>query len=1084
MKHLLFFLALASVFRAVAQPVAFDLSGNLLSLGGPLTSAPSVTGPISRVARPGNAVSLSVAATGSGLSYHWFFKAAPISASTSDTLLIPHASPSHVGDYYVVVSNTGGSVTSAVARIELDSNRNGLGDTWETKHFGSLTNQVGNGDFDGDGVSNLQEFTDGTNPTNSTSLRPRLTIYTAGGDVLVSPNQESYATNTLVTLTPVPDSGLSFIGWTGAVTGTNSPATLPLLQNATVQANFGIPLAAALNTTNPVVMGGQGGWLGQTGVSHDGLSAAASGPPWAGDGSPFMEATVTMNRPGTAAFWWKLDGETDDYLYLLVNDSSDFSGLRILTGRTNWVSKTVYLPTGVSHLRWTLGRQGSASPEPDRPTRNAFVDQLVTTEYANPLLDTDHNGLPDLWEYQYFDQLGNQGSDDPDLDGISTAVELADGTDPSSSSSVVPRLSFTVEGMGTATASPASATYTYAQTVNYLATPALDWHFVAWVGSFGNNYLSYREVNTNNPVKDTLRWAKTFRTIFGLPPGLAADLPNQAWRTSPAHPWYGQSIVTHDGIHAAQSAVTTDDIVNTDSWLETTFTGPGTLSFFWKTSCATNGDQLSLLENGVDIIDPLMGITDWVPVVLDLTPGSHTLRWQFHRYFGYDAQAQNIAWLDQVQFTSGATRPQFISVPASLRSYTTSNLTFTVTARGTPTISYQVFKGGVALSTASTNPVLTIPNLTAALSGTWTVRAQNGVGSTDSAGIQVSILPPPPNDNFARAAVLPASPTPFNGYTYSATPEPGEPSGAFTPGASVWHRWTATSATPIQVTATISNAPSYFRLAVYKGTSLTGLTRIGYDEAFPGETNGVRIAAAVVSWKPSVGTTYDIVVDTAEYGADYQLSFAQVPAPPNDAFANRIPLTGTFLRISGDNTLATAEPGEPPIFSIPGFPQFSFLASNTLWWSWTAPATGPVQIVQQSDRTQAFISIFTGNSLASLVSVQNPFLGIALSNVVQGVTYSISADSFQSAPGHFTFLVLMDGLDLSVSSPTDTDPGSLTLSGPPEEPVVVQFSPNLKDWYFWSSNTIPYEGQLIISLKPSDISTPPAANRFFRAISP
>ncbi len=1084
MKHLLFFLALASVFRAVAQPVAFDLSGNLLSLGGPLTSAPSVTGPISRVARPGNAVSLSVAATGSGLSYHWFFKAAPITASTSDTLLIPHASQADVGDYKVVVSNTGGSVTSAVARIELDSNRNGLGDTWETKYFGSLTNQVGNGDFDGDGVSNLQEFTDGTNPTNSTSLRPRLTIYTAGGDVLVSPNQESYATNTLVTLTPVPDSGLSFIGWTGDVTGTNSPATLQLLQNATVQANFGIPLATALNTTNPVVMGGQGGWLGQTSVSHDGQSAASSGPPWAGDGSPFMEATVTMKRPGTATFWWKLDGESGDSLYLNVNNSDDFAALRNLTGQADWASKTVYLPTGVSHLRWTLSRQGSASPDLNRPSRNAYVDQLVTTEYANPLLDTDHNGLPDLWEYHYFDQLGNQGSDDPDRDGITTAMELADGTDPSSSSSVVPRLSFSVEGKGTATASPASSTYTYGQSVTYQATPATDWHFVGWVGPIGDRYFGYKEVNTSNPVKDTLRWAKTFRAIFGLPPGLAADLPNQTWRTSPALPWYGQSIVTHDGIHAAQSAVTVDDIVNTDSWLETTFTGPGTLSFFWKTSCATNGDQLSLLENGVDIIDPLMGITDWVPVVLDLTPGSHTLRWQFHRYFGYDAQAQNSAWLDQVQFTSGATRPQFISVPASLRSYTSSNLTFTVAARGTPTISYQVFKGGVALNTASTNPVITVPNLTTALSGTWTVRAQNGVGSTDSAAIQVNILPRPPNDNFAQAAVLSANPTPFSGYTFSATSEPGEPSGAFTPGASVWHRWTATSATPVQITATISNAPSYVRLAVYRGTSLTGLTRIGYDEAFPEETNGVRIASAVVTWKPTVGTTYDIVVDTRDYGADYLLTFTQVPAPPNDAFANRIPLTGTFLRISGDNTLATAEPGEPPIFSIPGFPQFSFLASNTLWWSWTAPATGPVQIVQQSDRTQAFISIFTGNSLASLVSVQNPFLGIALSNVVQGVTYSISADSFQSAPGHFTFLVLMDGLDLSVSSPTDTDPGSLTLSGPPEEPVVVQFSPNLKDWYFWSSNTIPYEGQLIISLKPSDISPPPAANRFFRVISP
>lgn len=44
-----------------------------------------------------------------------------------------------------------------------DTNHNGLDDRWELEYFGNL-NQTANGDFDGDGISNLQELLRGTNP--------------------------------------------------------------------------------------------------------------------------------------------------------------------------------------------------------------------------------------------------------------------------------------------------------------------------------------------------------------------------------------------------------------------------------------------------------------------------------------------------------------------------------------------------------------------------------------------------------------------------------------------------------------------------------------------------------------------------------------------------------------------------------------------------------------------------------------------------------------------------------------------------------------------------------------------------------
>ena len=46
-----------------------------------------------------------------------------------------------------------------------DSDADGMLDTWELTYFGDLTRD-GSGDYDGDGISDLQEYLDGTDPTN------------------------------------------------------------------------------------------------------------------------------------------------------------------------------------------------------------------------------------------------------------------------------------------------------------------------------------------------------------------------------------------------------------------------------------------------------------------------------------------------------------------------------------------------------------------------------------------------------------------------------------------------------------------------------------------------------------------------------------------------------------------------------------------------------------------------------------------------------------------------------------------------------------------------------------------------------
>jgi hypothetical protein len=72
--------------------------------------------------------------------------------------------------------------------LTLDSNANGLPDWWEIKTFGSLGAATGTQDTDGDGVSNKQEYLNGTDPKDYyNGVLPTLQIF-SGGNQWGAPN--------------------------------------------------------------------------------------------------------------------------------------------------------------------------------------------------------------------------------------------------------------------------------------------------------------------------------------------------------------------------------------------------------------------------------------------------------------------------------------------------------------------------------------------------------------------------------------------------------------------------------------------------------------------------------------------------------------------------------------------------------------------------------------------------------------------------------------------------------------------------------------------------------------------------------
>lgn len=94
----------------------------VLTVSGPVTSSvPRILAqPASVTAAAGTNVVLSLGATGHlPLSYQWRKNGDPIDGATSPSLVLSNIQPSDAGGYYVVVSEFTGSVTSAVATLNL-----------------------------------------------------------------------------------------------------------------------------------------------------------------------------------------------------------------------------------------------------------------------------------------------------------------------------------------------------------------------------------------------------------------------------------------------------------------------------------------------------------------------------------------------------------------------------------------------------------------------------------------------------------------------------------------------------------------------------------------------------------------------------------------------------------------------------------------------------------------------------------------------------------------------------------------------------------------------------------------------------
>ncbi|HWS89121.1 MAG TPA: NF038122 family metalloprotease [Pyrinomonadaceae bacterium] len=159
--------------------------------------------------------------------------------------------------------------------------------------------------------------------------------------------------------------------------------------------------------------------------------------------------------------------------------------------------------------------------------------------------------------------------------------------------------------------------------------------------------------------------------------------------------------------------------------------------------------------------------------------------------------------------------------------------------------------------------------------------------------------------------------------------------------------------------------------------------------------------------------------------------------PANDNFANAVQLSGLSGSYTGTNVWATREPGE--LAAQPNGAQAGFVGDKSVWFTWTAPASGTVTFTTQGSNFDTTLGVYTGDSVGALTypcvfggfECTNDNAGNLKSSTVQfnataGATYRIDVDGWNSESG--TVVINWSSTATTPTpTPTPTPPASFQL---------------------------------------------------------
>ncbi len=256
-----------------------------------------------------------------------------------------------------------------------------------------------------------------------------LRVEVQNGSVARSPNQETYAHGTAVTLTATPGVGYRFTGWSGSTTSTLNPLVLTMDSTKTLVANFAInEYALAVEAQNGSV------------VKSPDQETYAHG------------TTVTLTATPEVGYHFRgWSGSTTSTLNSLVVTMDS--------------TKTLVANFAINEYALTIEVQnGSVAKSPDQET---YAHGTTVTLTATPEVGYHFRG----WS----------GSTTSTLNSL---VVTMDSTKTLVANFAINEYALTIEVQnGSVAKSPDQETYVHGTTVTLTATPGVGYHFTGWSGS-------------------------------------------------------------------------------------------------------------------------------------------------------------------------------------------------------------------------------------------------------------------------------------------------------------------------------------------------------------------------------------------------------------------------------------------------------------------------------------------------------------------------------------------------------------------------------------------------------------------------
>lgn len=268
------------------------------------------------------------------------------------------------------------------------------------------------------------------------------------------------------------------------------------------------------------------------------------------------------------------------------------------------------------------------------------------------------------------------------------------------------------------------------------------------------------------------------------------------------------------------------------------------------------------------------------------------------------------------------------------------------------------------------------------------------------------------NDSFDTPVVFEGSFDIWSGNNREATREADE--GSYSPAEgtrTLWYSWQAPADGFVTVTADSLGAGQ--RLVVFRGDSRSGLVVL--DQSGSAEEPGT-----VLHFTAEAGVRYRIVAASSSAGGE-MFNVMLEATPANDLFSQAAILTGGNFVYEGSNRGATAQPFEL------GGPHAGVGGGHSLWFRWTAPASGLFSIDTDGSSTDTVLAIYTGNQSSpetlSLVGSNDDSGPLARWSrmdfqAVANTVYHIAVDSAMgAAPGSFVLRGLKPGPPSITSQP-------------------------------------------------------------------